>query len=97
MEQLRDDEVLRDVRELVSQRRIRYKVHAETRMEERGYDKSQVAECLAKGWFSERPHISNRPGPIEYKFCIEANVDGDVMRVAAALRPSDSVIVITVI
>lgn len=97
MHLMSDDEVLKSVRELVRGKCIRYVHHAEIRMAERGFDRGQVAECLLKGYFVERPVIPNRSGDIEYKFTIEANVDGELIDVVAALRPHANVVVITVI
>ncbi|OMG54686.1 hypothetical protein BJN45_05600 [Azonexus hydrophilus] len=94
---LSDFEVLQDVRALVRRNRIRFTVHAEERMAERGFDRSQVRDCLSSGFFVERPSLPNRNGVVEYKFNMQAVIDGDTMQVVASLRPDENVVVITVI
>nr|WP_200384217.1 DUF4258 domain-containing protein [Rhodocyclus tenuis] len=95
--QLSETDILRGVRALVGRGRVRFTVHAEERMAERGFDQGQVKECLCKGFFVEPPVIPNRAGPIEYKFNIQAQVDSQTMQVVATLRPEQNIIVITVI
>lgn len=94
---LSDSAVLEGVRALVRKNRIRYKVHAEERMAERGFDKGQIKDCLCSGFFAERPFIPNGNGPIEYKFKMQAVIDGEKIQVVACLRPDENVLVITVI
>ena len=94
---LSDSEVLQNVKALVRKNRIRFTVHAEERMAERGFDRSQVKDCLSSGFFVERPSVPNRNGSIEYKFNMQAVIDGDTMQVVACLRPDENILVITVI
>jgi hypothetical protein len=93
---LTDGEVLGQVRDLVRNGCLKWTLHSEERMAERGYDHEQVKECLLKGNFTERPVIPNRPGPIEYSFRMSAVVDGSSMHVGASLVPETRVVVITV-
>jgi len=94
---LTDDEVLRRVRLLVGGGgRIIWTHHAEERLAQRGYGKSQVKECLLKGTFMETPHQPNRFGTIEYKFRMHATISGEPIEVVASLNPnSNSVIIIS--
>lgn len=96
-ETLNDVEVLNRARALVSKSKIVWTRHVEERMTERGFDRSQVKECLLSGAFNERPHIPNRFGSIEYKFTMVACVDGERIEVAASLVPDQHVVAITVI
>ena len=71
--------------------------HAEERMEQRGYDKSQVKECLMKGTIIESPTIPIGSKTIEYVFTIKSRVDFEDIRVVAKLIPARMTVVITVI
>jgi hypothetical protein len=97
MEPLSDAAVLSEVRDLVEARRLRYSVHAEDRMSERGYTRYDVQQCLRRGFFVQRPFVPNKPGAIQYEFRIHAEIEGRAIDVVAALRPADAVVVITVI
>ena len=94
---LSDSQVLEGVRALVLKNRVRFTDHAEDRMAERGFDRGQIKDCLRSGFFAEKPFIPNRNGPIEYKFNVQADIDGETMQVVACLRPDENVLVITVI
>lgn len=94
---LSDAHVLHGVRDLASKGKIAYTNHAEERMAERGYDRSQVKECLIKGNYSESPYIPNSNGDIEYKFKLHANIDGERIEVVATLKPELRIVVITII
>lgn len=95
-EPLTDNDVLEGVRELTAAGSIRWTDHAEDQMADRGVDKGQIKACLRKGFFTERPTIANRPGPVQYVFRMEASVDGVRIAVAAGLVPDKKVVVITV-
>ncbi|WP_445928442.1 DUF4258 domain-containing protein [Methyloversatilis sp. NSM2] len=97
MELLSDAAVLSEVRALVSKCHLRYTVHAEERMSERGYTRDDVRQCLQRGGFVESPSVPNRPGAIQYVFRIHALIEGREIDVVAALNPADAVVVITVI
>lgn len=94
---LTDNEVLAQVRGLATRNKVGWTYHALERMAQRGFDKSQVKECLMRGAFTENPTNPNKSGDIEYAFRISANVDGDPISVAASLCPDSKVVVITVI
>lgn len=94
---LTDSQVLNEMRALVCRGKIKWTVHAEERMAERGYDRGQVKQCLLSGHFIERPVIPNRAGDIQYKFTMQANVDSEAIHVVASLEPEKNVVVITVI
>lgn len=96
-QRLTDGEVLAGVRELVGMGKVKWTPHSRERMAQRKYDSDQIKDCLRTGYFTERPSIPNRPGPIEYKFTMRASIDGDFIEVAAALLPETRVLVITVI
>ena len=96
-EQLNDNQVQVAMRDLVRKGSLRWTDHAEQRMVERGYDRSQIRQCLLSGYFFEQPYIPNRNGDIEYKFTVRGQVDGEVMDVVAVLMPETRVLVITVI
>ena len=93
---LTDNDVLRGVGELAAQGKIRWTVHVEEKMVSRGYDRGQIKKCLARGYFTERPTIANTLGPTQYKFRIEATIDGEKIAVVASLIPDEKVVVITV-
>lgn len=93
---LSDAQVASELKTLTAANRIAWTRHSEERMASRGFDKSQVKECLKNGIFTERPTNPNQSTEIEYKFRVEAVVDGDLIAVAASLIPSKRVIVITV-
>lgn len=92
---LSDNDVLKGVKALIAQDKIKWRDHAEDRMAERGLDKSQVKACLLKGHFTERPTISNSAGPIKYQFRMEATIEGQVIAVGAFLIPEEKVVVRT--
>jgi len=93
---LTDGEVLRGVRELSANGKIRWTDHSEDQMAARGFDRGQIRKCLQCGYFSEDPAIANRSGPTQYKFTMRAMVDGQEIAVAASLIPEARVVVITV-
>lgn len=93
---LTDNDVLKGVRGLIAQGKIRWTAHVEDMMVSRGYARSQIKECLMKGYFTEAPIIANKPGPIQYKFRIKAIIDGEGIEVVASLTPDEKVVVITV-
>lgn len=95
--QLTDAEVLAEVKLLASAQKLAWTEHSEARAEQRGFDKSQIKECLMKGRFSERPTMTNKTGDVEYKFRIDATVDREKIAVVACLIPSKKILVITVI
>lgn len=97
MELLSDAAVLSGVRDLVGQGRLRYSIHAEDRMSERGYTRQDVRQCLRSGCFVQRPFVPNKPGSIQYEFRVHAVVEGREIDVVAALNPAEAVVVITVI
>lgn len=97
LEQLTDSQVLGAMRALVRKGSIRWTDHAEQRMVERGYDRSQIKQCLLSGYFVEQPFIPNRSGDVEFKFTFRGHVDGEVLDVVAVLMPETRVLVITVI
>jgi hypothetical protein len=94
---LTDNQVLDGVRVLVRQNKIRWTDHSEQRMEERGYDRGQIRQCLLSGVFVQRPVIPNRTGPLQYEVKMRAKVDGVWIEVVASLVPVTKVVVITVI
>ena len=94
---LNDGQVLAEVRRLVLAGNIRWRSHAEDRMEERGYSKYEAKDCLLRGRFVERPVTPNRRGPTQYQFAMGANVDGRPIRVVASLVPDAQVVVISVV
>jgi len=91
-----DTEVLAEVKMHVVAGRIRWRHHALEQMADRGFEKSQVTECLKRGHFTERPTVPNRGGEIEFSFRMEARVDGELIAVAGSLVPERFVKVITV-
>lgn len=95
--ELSDAEVLLQVRALAKAGRLRWTEHAQKRMAERGISKDEVKACLTCGHFGEPPTIPNRFGDIEFKFRMDATVDGERVAVAASLVPETRVVVITVI
>lgn len=96
-ELLTDGQVLQRVRDFVSKGRIKWSLHAEKKMAERGYGKDQVKKCLLGGQFTENPHQPNRAGPIEYKFTMAATIEGRGIEVVASLNPDSKVLIITAI
>lgn len=92
---LTDDEVLRRVRLLVSSGgRVIWTHHAEERLAQRGYEKSQVRECLIRGTFVETPYQPNRFGAIEYKFCMQTTIGGEPIEVVASLDPNNNCVTV---
>lgn len=71
-------------------------MHVSQRMVERSLSKADIKDCLKQGYFTERPTIANKPGDLQYRFRMEATVDGVRIAVGAALIPSTRVVVITV-
>ncbi|WP_082708819.1 DUF4258 domain-containing protein [Thiobacillus denitrificans] len=94
---LSKNEVLDELRRLVRRGKIAWTTHAEERLAQRGFDRSQVKDCLLLGFFTEPPTIPIRSGPIGYKFTMKAHIDGDAIAVAACLYPEKNVVVISVI
>ena len=92
---LTNAEVLEQVQRLVGQGRVTWTRHFEEKLAERGLAKDQAKECLCKGYFKEEPTIPNRAGDIEYKFTMQAKVDGDQIRVVASLKPETRVVAVT--
>jgi hypothetical protein len=94
---LTDNQVLDETRVLVRKGKIRWTLHVEERMVERGYARDQITECLLSGYFIERPIDPNRGGELQYQFRIRGNIDGEVLEIVASLIPETRVVVITVI
>lgn len=94
---LTNDQVLHGMRILVRQGKIKWTVHAEERMAERGYERGQVKQCLLSGSFIEPPHIPNRAGDVQYVFKMHANIDSEAIDVVASWVPEKKVVVISVI
>lgn len=95
-EPLTDNDVLLGIRALTARGSIGWTDHAEERMVDRGFHRGQIKACLLSGHFTERPTVPNRAGPIQYKFTMEALVEGERIAVAASLIPEKKVVVITV-
>ena len=95
-EYLTDNQVLDEMRVLVRRGKIRWTLHVEERMAERGFAREQITECLLLGFFIERPIDPNTGNELQYKFRIRGNIDGVVLEVVASLVPESRVVVITV-
>ena len=95
MHELTDNEIRNQVKTLVSRERIGWTDHAEERMELRGIDKGMIKECLSKGYFKDRPHLSNKSPSINYEFTIAATIDGNRLEVACALYPGSRIVIKT--
>lgn len=91
---LNDQQVLSEVRRLVSIAQVSWGHHAVVRMAERGLSKGEIKECLLKGYFIERPHVPNQ-SEMQYKFTMFATVEGLDLTVVASLYPNTKVVVIT--
>lgn len=89
-------EVLSEVRRLVRAGKVAWTHHAEMRLAERGFDRSQVKGCLLAGGFKEPPIIPIGGGSLGYEFKMAANIEGEAIAVVACLYPEKNVVVISV-
>lgn len=93
---LSESDVLEEVRRLVRAGSIAWTKHVLEKLAARGLSKEEAMACLLSGFFAEKPFIPNRAGDLEYKFAMEATIDGERLRVAASLIPAKNVVVITI-
>lgn len=82
------------VRKLVGEGKIAWTKHAKERMKERGITIQQILNCLSKGRIIEGPFQTLREGGGE-EVTIEKMTAGEQLRVAACLKPNETVLVIT--
>lgn len=94
-QELNDTDVLNQVRDLVRKNKTIWTGHVKEKMAERKIDSGEIKECLLKGRFTEKPHLPNSFGQIEYKFQMGACIDGEELLVVASLIPEDAVVLIT--
>ncbi len=93
---LSESEVLEEMRRLVRAGRIAWTKHVLEMLAARGLSKNEATACLLSGFFAEKPFVPNRAGDPEYKFAMEATIDGERLRLAASVIPAKNVVVITI-